>query len=195
MNLSVKLIDRAARSNLLRVFDTAALGTWLSARQRNLAFIGIWVMVFGAMSAVQGVGDDHRGQFVPFWQQACAENRPYACPYLADMQQTYCVRESGWACNEFGVSLAQLANDVAGAEESFQRGCALGFPASCTNRDRLASGARTFDRAAPTLDDYPIILRGTKGPISDRTPSALQERACAQGWPGACGQPGLADAR
>jgi hypothetical protein len=33
------------------VFDTATLGEWLSARQRNLAFIGVWVMVFGAMSA------------------------------------------------------------------------------------------------------------------------------------------------
>jgi hypothetical protein len=189
MNLSVKLIDRAARSDVLRVFDTAAVGQWLSARQRNLAFIGIWVMVFGAMSAVQGVGDDHRGQFVPFWQQACTEERPYACAYLADMQQTYCVRESGWACNEYGVMLARLAHDLPGAAESFQRGCMLGFPTSCANRDSLSSGARTFERADPTLNDYPIILRGTKGPISDRTPSALQARACEQGWPGACGQP------
>jgi hypothetical protein len=126
---------------------------------------------------------------VPFWQQACTEERPYACAYLADMQQTYCVRESGWACNEYGVMLARLAHDLPGAAESFQRGCMLGFPTSCANRDSLSSGGRTFERADPTLNDYPIILRGTKGPISDRTPSALQARACEQGWPGACGQP------
>lgn len=195
MNLSVKLIDRAARSDVLRVFDTSALGAWLSARQRNLAFIGAWVVAFGAMSTVQGVGDDHRGQFVPFWQTACAEERPYACAYLADMQQTHCVRGSGWACNEFGAMLARLANDLSGAAESFQRGCQLGFPTSCANRDSLSRGASSFQRADPTVTDYPIILRGTKGPISDRTPSTLQARACSQGWSGACAQPEPTDAR
>jgi hypothetical protein len=149
-----------------------------------------------AMSASQGVGDGHRGQFVPFWQQACAEGRPYACPYLADMQQTHCFRGSGWACNEFGILIARVESDVAGVAESFQRGCRFGFLTSCTNLDRLAGGLRTFDRAPPTLSDYPIILRGTKGPIDNPTPSALYARACEQGWPDACGRPaGFSEAR
>ena len=189
LNLSVKMIDRAARSEVLRVFDPAALGRWLAPRQRNLAYMAIWAIVFGAMSAFDGVGDNHRGQFVPFWQQACAEGRRYACPYLDGMQQTHCVRESGWSCNEFGLSAAQRGFDFAAAAESFERGCALGFPTSCVNRDRLAAGGRTFERSPPTLNDYPIILRGTKGPISDRTPSTLYARACRQGWPDTCGQP------
>jgi hypothetical protein len=190
LNLSIKAIDRVARSEVLRVFDPAALGRWLKPRQRNLAYMSVWAIVFGVMSALNGVGDGHRGQFVPFWQQACAEGRPYACQYLADMQQTHCVRESGWSCNEFGVSAAEMAFDFAAAAESFQRACALGFPTGCTNRDRLAGGIRTFERAPPTLNDYPIILRGTKGPIEDRTPSTLYARACAQGWRGACSEPG-----
>jgi len=187
LNLSIKAIDRVARSEVLKVFDPAALCRWLKPRQRNLAYMSVWAIVFGVMSALDGVGDGHRGQFVPFWQQACAEARQYACPYLADMQQTHCVRGSGWSCNDFGVSAAERNFDFAAAEESFQRGCELGFPTSCMNRDRLSGGGRTFERAPPTLNDYPIILRGTKGPISDRTPSTLYARACEQGWPGACG--------
>jgi hypothetical protein len=52
----------------------------------------------------------------------------------------------------------------------------------------MADDARTPDRAPPALADYPIVLRGGKGPITDRTPSALAARACEQGWPGACGR-------
>ena len=48
------------------------------------------------------------------------------------------------------------------------------------------TGARPFERAPPTLADYPIVLRGSKGPITDRTPSALHARACEQGWPASC---------
>jgi len=189
LNLSVKMIDRAARSDVLRVFNTAALGRSLSARQRNLAYIGIWAIVFGGMSAFQGVGDGHRGQFVPFWQQACAEERPYACGYLQSMNQTHCFRESGWACNEFGIFAAQREFDFVGAAEAFQRGCQFRFPTSCANRDRLSAGGRTFERGEPTLTDYPVILRGTKGPISDQPrASALCPRACEQGWPAACGR-------
>ena len=190
LNLSIKLIDRAARSEALRAFNPAALGRSLAPRQRNLAYMSIWAIVFGVMSAAQGVGDGHRGQFVPFWQQACAEERPYACPYLENMQQTYCVRGSGWACNEFGVLLAQRELDLGGAAEVFQRGCDLGFRAGCANGGIVRAGAGTFDRPPPTLNDYPLILRGTKGPISDRTPSTLYARACQQGWPGTCGQNG-----
>ena len=42
----------------------------------------------------------------------------------------------------------------------------------------------------PTLADYPIILRESKGPITDLRPSALYARACSQGWPDTCAQAG-----
>jgi hypothetical protein len=186
LNLSIRFIDRVARSRALRAFDPAALGRSLAPRARNLAYMSIWAIVFGVMSAAQGVGDWHRGQFVPFWQQACAEERPNACGYLENMQQTYCVRGSGWACNEFGVLLAQRERDIDGAIEVFQRGCDLGFEASCDNGSVVRAGDSTFDRPPPTASDYPIVLRGTKGPIVDQTPASLYARACAQGWPGTC---------
>jgi hypothetical protein len=190
LNLSIKLIDRVAGSRALHSLNPAALGRSLSPRRRHLAYIGLWTVVFGAMSAAQGVGDAHPGQFVPFWQQACAEGRPYACLNFEDMQATYCYRGSGWACNELGVALAAYELDRGAAASSFQSGCELGFQAACANVKNVMTGISTFDRPPPTLDDYPIVLRGTKGPISDRTPSRLYARACAQGWPSVCDRVG-----
>src|SRR5438874_1755725 len=82
LNLSIQWIDRAARSGRLRRFDPASIGRSPSVRRRNLAYIAVWAIVFGAMSAAQGVGDRHRGQWIPFWQIACEEDRGDACRYL-----------------------------------------------------------------------------------------------------------------
>jgi hypothetical protein len=188
LNLSIKGIDAFARSQWLSAFDPAKLGRSLVPRQRHLAYMSVWAVIFILMSAFDGVGDSHRGQYVTFWQQACAEDRLFACPQLMDMQQTHCFRESGWACNEFGILVSQREGDLAGAAESFDRGCRFGFASSCANRDSLARGDRRFERGPPTLEDYPVILRGTKGPITDLTPSTLYARACDQGWADACRQ-------
>ena len=197
LNLSVILIDRATRSTLLRRFDPAALGRSVAPRRRHLAYMGVWAAVFAAMSAAGGVGDRHPGQWLPFWQQACADERPHACSYLAAKQSGQCNSGSGWACNEAGVLRAALS-EAGGAEgegtrdgrveatAAFARGCELGFQPACGNRRAMRDGAAAFERAPPTLDDYPIILRGSKGAITDHDPAALYARACRQGWPEAC---------
>ena len=199
LNLSVIAIDRAARSSPLRRLDPAALGRALAPQRRHLAYMGVWAVVFAAMSAAGGAGDRHPGQWLPFWQQACAEGRPHACRYLAARQSGHCNAGSGWACNEAGVLRAVLSESGgagvdAGAAEAqvevalaFARGCELGFEPACANARAMVEGmAATFERAPPPLDDYPIILRGSKGPLTDPDPAALQARACRQGWPGAC---------
>ena len=185
LNLSITLIDRAARSKLLRAFDLGTLGQWLAPRQRHLAYMSVWAIVFAGMSAGQGVGDSHHGQWLPFWQEACKAERPYACPYFESVVSSYCDRGSGWACNELGVLQAQRETDPGGAAESVLRGCELGFSPACANADRVAS-ARTLESAPPTIEDYPIILRGSKGPIDERSQAALEALACREGWPGAC---------
>ena len=73
--------------------------------------------------------------------------------------------------------------------ESIRRGCALGFSPACVNANRVAT-AGTPESAPPTLEDYPIILRGSKGPITERSRAALEALACRQGWPGTCQQRG-----
>ena len=196
LNLSIQLLDRAARSSWLGGFDRAIVNRWPEPRRRNLAWMAAWAGLFLVMSATQGVGDRHPGQWAPFWQQACAEGRPYACPYLADMQLGFCRGGSAWACNEAGVLHVALARsgddarrrDPLDAAESFRRGCDLGFEPACDNVAELIAGRGSFQRAPPGLDDFPIILRGTKGPIADLSPASLYARACSQGWEDACGR-------
>ncbi len=187
LNLSINLIDRAARSKALRAFDPASLGRSLAPRQRHLAYMSIWAIVFAVMSAAQGVGDSHPGQWLPFWRQACAQERPDACSYFGDLQSSFCDRGSGWACNELGILQVGRAADRAGALESIQRGCELGFLPACLNATRVTTSPGTLESAPPTLGDYPIVLRGSKGPITERAPSALSALACHEGWPDTCG--------
>jgi len=194
LNLSIMAIDRVARSRVLQKFDPAQLGQTLSGRPRHLAFISIWAVVFFAMSAVQGVGDSHPGQWLPFWRQACEAGRPYACPYLADLQQNFCDRGSGWSCNEAGLLHVALSRsgedlrraDLAGAAQPFTRGCDLKLDVACQNLNTLTTGSGKFASVPPELEDYPIILRGSKGEIRERDPSALHALACREGWAAAC---------
>ncbi len=193
LNLSVIFIDRLARSRVLRRLDPANLGRVLAPRRRHLAHMAAWTVVFAVLHATGGVGDRHAGQWLPFWREACAEARPGACRYLAARQSGHCAGGSGWACNETGILLetvpgvgetgAPPAPD--GAAAWFERGCALGFEPACRNLRRPA--AAPFERAPPAVADYPIVLRGSKGPVADRTPAALYARACRQGWPDTCG--------
>ena len=197
LNLSIQLLDRIAHSRHLRKIAPAVPGRHLVSRQRNLAYMALWAGLFALMSTLQDVGDRHPGQWVPFWQAACADERPSACQYLADMQLRFCESGSGWACNEAGIlHVARVVSgedqprlDSADAGAAFGRGCDLGFEPACHNLTRLPAGLSPFEQAQPTLEDYPIILRGTKAPITDRSPEALYARACSQGWANTCGRP------
>ena len=183
LNLSIRWIDRLARSPALDVFDPPWIGRSLAPYRRHLAYMAIWAVVFGGMSAAQGVGDDHPGQWLPFWQQACRDERPYACRYLEDTLHGFCNRGSGWACNELGILVAHhRVRDVAAAAEPIERGCTLGFQPACLNGEVLTKGEDPRS-APPTLDDYPIILRGSKGPVAERTPAEVRALACRQGRP------------
>ena len=209
LNISIKLIDRAARSETLRVFDPGALGRSLAPRQRYVAYMSVWVVVFALMSAAQGVGDRHPGQWMPFWQQACTDDRPKACPYLAARLSTHCNSGSAWACNETGILIGTLLRsaeahradeeqpwlDPAEAVAQFERGCELGFVPACENLRLVLNGSGASESAPPTLEDYLIILRGSKGVLTDRAPSALYARACDQGWPDTCDRSGTRSSR
>jgi len=155
LNLSVKSIDRVVRSEALRRFDPTRIGRSVSVSRRNLAYVSSWAIVFAIMSAAQGVGDRHRGQWIPFWQEACQQGRARACRYLTQLHATYCRAGSRWSCNELSILL----------------------------------GDKDMDRAArrsPPVEELPILLRGSKGPITDRSVASLYSRACDQGWPDSC---------
>ena len=195
LNLLVRRLDRLARASWLRPLDPARVGRSLAPRQRNAAYAALWAVAFVALSATGGLGDRHPGQWLPFWDQACRDGRPRACAYLANLQAIYCAAGSGWACNESalfqpdrpGSDAGDHASVLTAMSSSFERGCRLGFMPACRNAARVSSEHQQFERAPPTLADYPIVLRGSKGPITDRTASALNARACEQGWPDTCG--------
>ncbi len=184
MNLSVRWFDRLARAPMLQRFDPSALGRQLTPRRRNLAYIGVWAVVFIAMTAADGVGDSHRGQWRPFWQEACAANRAGACSYVERLDTGYCDSGSGWACNELGRTKARQRNYRESAD-AWQRGCALGFTAACANRN-ASSAEGDLATAPPTLNDLPVLVRGSKGPVTERDRPALPARACRAGWTSFC---------
>jgi hypothetical protein len=194
LNLSAKGIDQVARSKVFGLLDPSKLGRSWKPLQRNLGYMSVWALAFAGMSAVQGVGDRHPGQWLPFWRQACQDGRAYACPYLADLEMTFCDRGSGWACNEAGlmhIALSRSGEDLrrldpAGAAEPLKRGCDLGFRVACGNLNTLTNGSSKFASAPPGIEDYPIILRGSKGEIQERKPSDLYALACREGWPETC---------
>src|SRR5262245_43004689 len=177
LNLSAKLLDRVAQAPLLP----------LVPQRRYLAYMGIWAVAFMTMSATGYLGDRHPGQYLPFWQQACAANTRTACEDLYFQQDTYCEDGSGWACNELGILLNDHYTNPRRAAASFERACTLQFSAGCDNAAAMDKGGGSFRRDTPTAADYQFVLRGSKGPLEEREPAKLYARACHQGWPGTCG--------
>ena len=187
LNLSVRYIDRIATSGFLRNLEPARLVAWTGLTKTRLATAALWVITFAGISAVGGVGDDHPGQYLPFWEEACAEGSERGCEYLAFMEQVYCDRGSSWACNERGVTLATRLGDRSSARGDFQRACSMGYGPACENVIRVASGVTSFERTPPSLEELPIVIRGSKGAVTERDPGALYSLACDRGWRDLCG--------
>src|SRR5262249_28097820 len=115
LNISAKLIDRTAKSPMLHRIDPSswllpaaapAKAGALVPRWPHLAYMSVWVVAFVAMSATGYLGDRHPGQWLPFWQKACAADLRNACEDLYFQEDGYCEDDSGWACNELGILLA-----------------------------------------------------------------------------------------
>lgn len=193
LNLSVIALDRLARSPRLRAIDPSTWGRALAPRRRHLAYMGVWGTVLVGMSASGHLGDDHPGQWTPFWEQACTADAPEACLNLYFLHDTNCADGSPWACNEAGLLLAGRYANPARAAAAFNRACTQQFAVACDNAAALARSG-VLRRGNPTDVDYPIILRGSKGPIRERDPAKLRLRACELQFPGACSPRSAMDA-
>jgi hypothetical protein len=186
MNLAVRAIERWTARPALAAIDPSRWGRVLSTTRRNVVYTVLWAIVFAVMSAAQGVGDRHPGQYLPFWKKACEAGSARACTYAANLTTIYCANGSGWACNEVGV-LRLERGQLASAE--FRRGCELGFVPACENANRPATSTQSVTRARPLPADLPIVLRGTKPPLREREPSRLYAIGCEQGWRELCATP------
>ncbi len=161
--------------------DPLTAGAPMSA-PRRLAYVGVWAVVFVAMTVAHAVGDIHRGQWVTFWLAACHEGRTGGCFQAARLLSVYCANRSGWACNEYGI-LLQPDRRPALAVREFQRACDLGFSAGCVNLDQ--SRVSRPLRARPGPDDLRVVLRRKQG-VRDLGPLELRQLACRQGFLNSC---------
>ena len=78
----------------------------------------------------------HRGDALPFWTQACDEDRPKACERLLRIEASYCGDNAGWACNELGRHYQEgrlVPADTDRAMAYFSRACEGRFQPGCLN--------------------------------------------------------------
>ena len=193
LNILAPRLDRAA--NYLGEKVPSLIGRLQNpaTARRRFATVALWAGTFTAMSFAGGVGDNHPGQYYPFWRSACEAGNERACNYSGVMLQNFCDLGSGWACNEFGVLLVALDRDFVGAAGELERSCRLEYGPGCENLrglasgdERFAEGAAAFQRGDPPPRELPIVLRGSKGPVRERDPEALGELGCERGWVEMC---------
>lgn len=181
MNLSIKAIDKLGQA---RTFT----------RRRSLAYVTIWILLFGTLTAANGLGDHHPGHTIPFWDKACRDGRRNACRNLQVIESRSCRAGSPWACNELAVAAGtagashrdpQLPDYVVLLEEGkgrlpdmspferYTRACAQGYAAGCGDLARF-------------------YLQGGSGVAQDKQKAAqLLESACASGHAMSCSNFGL----
>ena len=185
LNLSVKWIDRVVHS----IRGSPVVGRWRlawAARSLNLSYIGIWILVFSAMTAMGRTDGKHTGDSLPFWEQACEEGRRNACRQLVRLELTYCGDNSAWACNELGRHYIEgelIPSDSELALFYFSRACELRFQAGCVN---LLDPA-IVSRSDPKALDLRLLLREGGGNLMEMPEPDLYTRACEHSWAFACG--------
>lgn len=191
MNLAVKQFDLAAHWLIARVSVSrpaaAAPSAW-----RRLAYTGAWIVVFGAMSAANGVGDEHPGGTVLFWNAACEDGRLNGCRNLARMETRYCNGGSGWACNELAILGASKRAETPPPADLFEFACVTGFPQACENMELLKQGSSELRRGDPRLEDFEQVLQEGRGPLPPGRPQDVYALACRKGWISGCTDLGFA---
>ena len=185
LNLSVRAIDRIVRHVRPDNSDAHVFGwAWTKARA-NLVYMGLWIAFFGLMTGIGSTDGMQRGDTLPFWQQACADDRRQACERLLQIESSYCGDNSGWACNELGRH--HMAGKITPANPDlalgyFSRACELRFKAGCVNLlwPDYPNGAN------PRVLDLRLLLREGGRNLMEMSEPDLYARACAHGWAFAC---------
>ena len=184
LNLSVRWIDRLARV-LEASSPLGRIAERMARPNANLAQMAVWVAFFAVMTLIGATDGRHRGDTVPFWEQACAEGRPQACERLLQIEASYCADASAWACNELGRHYTDgeiVTADAALGLDYFSRACELRFRPACLN---LLAQDSAY-RAPPKTLDLRLLLREGGSNLMKMSDADLRNRACAHGWAFAC---------
>lgn len=184
LNLAVPAIDSGVRALgerplLERLGLTGPLG------RLNPVHMAAWVLFFGAMAVLGRTDGMHRGDALPFWEQACDAGRPQACERLVALEASYCGDNAGWACNELGRHYVEgriVPADLDLAFVHFSRACETRFQPACLNLLDPSAGLRGDPRAL----DLRLLLREGGHNLLDMPEPDLYARACRHGWTFAC---------
>ncbi len=177
LNLSVIGIDR--------LVQRIQPGKTANRRWANPVHMAVWIVFFGAMAAMGNTDGKHTGDSLPFWQQACRENRSNACTRLLKLEATYCGDNSAWACNELGTHYREGKIASADSERAlglFSKACELRFQAGCINLLHRGSSIH----ADPSVLDLRLLLREGGQNLMKMSEPDLYARACAHGFAFAC---------
>ena len=183
LNLSVRWIDR-----VVHWIQTESFLRHIPVRlmtMSNLVHMSVWMFFFLIMTIIGSTDGMHRGDTLPFWQQACKEGRLGACNRLIQVESSYCGDNSGWACNELGrhyISGDFTEKSYELASGFFSRACELRFQAGCLN---LLQPALTVSQD-PRPIDLRLLLREGGPNLMETSESELYLRACKHGWTFAC---------
>jgi hypothetical protein len=188
LNLSVIAIDNTVRSINSDSLTNVWKQSWFGGRG-NLAHMGIWIVVFIAMSALGKMDGRHTGDSVPFWEQACAEGRSNSCARVEQLYATYCNDNAAWACNELGAFYREGQYTEANEQMAltyFSQACELKFQAGCVN---LLDGT-SVARSEPKELDLRLMLREGGLNLMQLSSGELYARACEHNWAFACERSG-----
>ena len=184
LNLSVRWIDRLA-GNLETSAPFGGVAERMARPGANLAQMALWIAFFAVMAFVGATDGRHRGDTVPFWEQACAEGRPQACERLLQIEASYCADASAWACNELGRHYTDgtiVTADAGRGLDYFARACELRFRPACLN---LLAEDSEYGAPPKTLDLRLLLREGGRN-LMEMPDAELRTRACNHGWPFAC---------
>jgi hypothetical protein len=184
LNLLVPSIDRFVKSIGPRpLLHRLALDGPLG--RGNLAHMAVWAGIFVVMMSTGSADGMHRGDSLPFWEQACAEGRPNACQRLLRVESSYCGDNAGWACNELGLHYLEgkiATQDPERAFAYFARACEGRFQAGCVNMLEASPPSRVNPRPL----DLRLLLREGGPNLLEMPEPELYQRACRHGWAFAC---------
>lgn len=212
LNLLVRVLDKVGYrldQSLAKLFQSirAPRLVWsASPQQMNMAFMSIWVVLFGWMMSTgfvttQIVGIQHPGKDPAFWQQACDAHRYKACTVWVGVLNTECENGSASACLSMGTVTnlgVQVPREPEAAGRGLGRACDLGAPKACGLFIDFVkdSGDRDLQAACDKEDAFSCFYLATalhagKGVGQDDTRAlSLFQSSCKKGYVRGCGVAG-----
>jgi Na+-translocating ferredoxin:NAD+ oxidoreductase RnfD subunit len=209
LNLSVRWLDRIGGSlddSAVRLMQRVHAPRLLwagSPQQKNLAFMSIWVVLFGVMIttgflATGAVGKTHPGSDPAFWEQACDAHLHKACTTWVGILDAQCEDGHAGACLTEGRVMDAgmvVPRDPEVAGRGLGRACDLKEPGACQAFVKFVSegGDAAMAQSCDHGDAYNCFYLGTVlhlgGGVAQDDERALRvfQVSCNKGYVRACG--------